>query len=61
MASMQFYKVVKQEDAFCVMDPNQRTIVTCQTELNAQHYAQLLNSAYESGYQAGYKAAKHSG
>ncbi|KPJ90353.1 MAG: hypothetical protein AMJ53_13810 [Gammaproteobacteria bacterium SG8_11] len=56
---MQSYQVVKQQDSFAVVDPSHRTIITCQNELNAQHYAQLLNSAYESGYKAGYKAAKH--
>lgn len=53
------YVVVKQSNAFCVVDHNHRTIVSCQDELNARHYAELLNKAYKSGYKTGYKAGKN--
>jgi hypothetical protein len=53
------YYVVKQSDDYCVMDSSNRTIVSCQNELNAQHYAELLNKAFKSGYKAGYKAGKN--
>jgi hypothetical protein len=53
------YIVVKQTNAYCVLDSSNRTIVSCQDELNAQHYAELLNKAYKSGYKAGYKAGRN--
>jgi hypothetical protein len=58
MVSEQIYQVVKQQNAYTVADSSNRTVVTCHNELNAQHYAELLNKAYERGYKAGYKAGK---
>ena len=58
MESKQPYQVVTQQHAATVVNRSGRTIVTCHNELSAQHYAELLNSAYENGYKAGYKAGK---
>ena len=58
METDQAYHVIYQQDAFCVVDFSDRTIVSCQNEINAQHYAELLNAAYKNGYKAGYKASK---
>lgn len=52
------YQVIKQQNSYTVEDSNKRTVITCQNELNAQHYAELLITAYERGYKAGYKAGK---
>ncbi|MGD8591982.1 MAG: hypothetical protein PVF82_04075 [Gammaproteobacteria bacterium] len=60
MESEQFYQVVKQQDVYAVVDSSKRTAVTCQNQLNAQHYAELLNKAYQRGYKAGYKSGKSS-
>ncbi|WP_455211631.1 hypothetical protein [Kaarinaea lacus] len=58
--SKQAYQVVKQEHSYTVMDSSGRTVITCQNELNARHYAELLGKAYERGYKAGYKDRKTS-
>jgi hypothetical protein len=59
METDQTYQVFKQNNSFSVLDSSKRTIVTCQNELNARHYADLLNQAYKRGYKAGYKAGKN--
>lgn len=53
----QAYRVVKQQNAYAVTNAS-GCVITCHEELNAQHYAALLNNAYASGYKAGYKAGK---
>ena len=52
------YQVIKQQNGYTVVDSNRRTVITCQNERNADHYAELLSKAYERGYKAGYKASK---
>lgn len=52
------YQVIEQQNGYTVVDSSRRTIISCQNELNARHYAELLNKAYERGYKAGYKTGK---
>jgi hypothetical protein len=52
------YQVVKQSDSYAVVDSGGGSVVTCQNELNAHHYAELLNRAYDRGFKAGYKTGK---
>ena len=58
MDSDQTYSILQQNNAYCVTDPTGRTLITCPSAPTAEHYADLLNKAYQNGYRAGYKAAK---
>ena len=52
----QNYHVVEHANTYAVVDSGNRTVITCNDKLNAQHYAELLSHAYVCGYKAGYKA-----
>jgi hypothetical protein len=61
MDPQQYYQVVKQRNSFHVTDADNRIIIECRDELNAQHYAVLLNKAYYLGYKNGFSAGKKPG
>jgi len=58
MNSDQTYRVSQHDNAFCVIAPSGRTLITSPSAPTAEHYADLLNKAYQNGYKAGFKAAK---
>ena len=47
------YVVVSADERFFVVNQSGRTIMTCADSGSANHYADLLNSAFESGFRAG--------
>ena len=52
------YEITQQGDAYHVVDQAGNLVCACGGKLNAQHYATILNQAYQRGYKAGYHAAK---
>ena len=52
------YRVDDSARSYRVADADNQTILTCQDEVSAHHYAELLNRAYRAGYKSGYKAGK---
>ena len=54
----QNYQVIKQQNSYLVIDASSRTVIECRDEINAHHYAVLLNKAYYRGYKAGLAAGK---
>jgi hypothetical protein len=52
------YHVDHEDDTWGVYDAQGQRVCACGSELNAQHYAEMLNRAYKRGYKAGYRAAK---
>jgi hypothetical protein len=53
-----YYQVILRQNAYRVVDANNSTIIECRDEINAQHYAVLLNKAYYLGYKAGLSEGK---
>ena len=49
------YSVKEQNSRFEVCAASGRTILVCEDEGSASHYASLLNEAYHSGYKVGYR------
>jgi len=47
------YVVVHADGRFRIVDQSGRTIMTCRDRGSAEHYAELLISAFESGLRAG--------
>jgi hypothetical protein len=58
MDPQHYYQVVSQQGLYQVVDATNRTIIECRDEANAQHYAVLLNKAYDLGYKTGFSARK---
>jgi hypothetical protein len=54
------YRVVVEDDRYCVRADNDQQILACGDERSAQHYVSLLNKAYQRGYRAGYRDARRS-
>lgn len=54
----QTYQVLKQQNAFQVVDAAHNPVIQCKDETNARHYAELLNKAYYHGFKKGYSQAK---
>lgn len=54
------YHVEPDGEGFQVVNESGRQMVACANCDNAEHYAALLNQAYQHGYKAGYRAAKRS-
>ena len=54
----QVYRVYEDESGFRVMDDNGQTVVTCRDKRSAEHYATLLQRAYNKGYRAGFRLAR---
>lgn len=52
------YQVQAQDGSYRVVDAAGNTVCNCGTMDNAQHYAALMNQAYQRGYKAGYRAGK---
>lgn len=55
------YRVYEDESGFRVMDESGQTIVTCRDKRSAEHYASILQRAYNTGYRYGFRAAKRGG
>jgi hypothetical protein len=49
------YTVQANNTRFEVSAASGRTILVCEDEGSASHYASLLNEAYEAGYKTGYR------
>jgi len=52
------YRVLFDNDRYHVTNEFNRVILECRDEGSAQHYATLLNQAYELGYKKGFKEAR---
>ena len=52
------YRVFCDSDKYNVTNEFNRIILECRDEGSAQHYATLLNQAYELGYKKGFKEAR---
>lgn len=52
------YEVFEEGGKFVVRDENGMALLSCATETDAQHYAELANRAYDRGYRAGRKSKK---
>ena len=52
------YRVLFDSEKYNVTNEFNRVILECRDEGSAQHYATLLNQAYELGYKKGYKEAR---
>lgn len=49
------YSVQERNTRFEVCSASGRTILVCEDEGSASHYAALLNEAYQAGYKTGYR------
>ena len=54
MERIKAYFVAVENELYRVVNQSKRTILECRDEGSAQHYATLLNQAYEVGYKQGY-------
>ncbi len=54
------YRVYEDDSGFRVVDDSDQTIVTCRDKRSAEHYATILQRAYNQGYRIGFRAAKGS-
>ena len=54
MERIKAYSVSVDNALYLVVNKAKRTILECRDEGSAQHYATLLNQAYEVGYKQGY-------
>ena len=52
------YSVAVSEQRYMVVDDQQNEIVACGDPRNAEHYATLLNKAFQRGYRQGYRDAQ---
>ena len=52
------YSVKFVTDHFEVNNATGRVIMSCSDEHSAQHYAVMLNQAFDAGYKSGYRAAR---
>ena len=50
------YEVSEEDDKFVVRDENGMALLTCATRIDAEHYAELANRAYDRGFRAGRKS-----
>lgn len=49
------YTVQERNTRFEVCASSGRTILVCDNDASAAHYAALLNEAYRAGYKSGYR------
>ena len=52
------YACVEADGRFEVRAESGKCIVVCAGRHNAEHYAALLNEAWQAGYRQGYRSAK---
>lgn len=52
------YRAESDENRFRVVDESGRVELECGSLASAEHYAALLNQAFQRGFKAGYRAAK---
>ncbi|MEE4376046.1 MAG: hypothetical protein V2J55_00840 [Candidatus Competibacteraceae bacterium] len=60
MSSEEAYFVEEHADRWDVVSPAGYVAITCRDRHSADHYAELMNTAYRVGYKAGYRAGKRS-
>ena len=53
------YAVQQRNDRFEVCAASGRTILVCEDEGSASHYASLLNEAHRAGYKSGYRDGRN--
>jgi len=53
------YAIREQNTRFEVCSTSGRTILVCDDEDSASHYATLLNEAYRAGYKLGYRDGRN--
>ena len=51
------YVIDERDDEYRVVDVSGRTLLVCRDAHSAEHYAALMNQAFEVGYKAGYRDA----
>jgi hypothetical protein len=52
------YAVHDEDGRFTVAGDAGRAVMVCSDRRSAEHYALLLNAAFEAGYKAGFRAAR---
>ena len=53
------YTVHEQDSRFEICAASGRTILVCDDEGSASHYAALLNEAHQAGYKLGYRDGRN--
>ncbi len=52
------YRIDAHEGRYRLLDVEGSTLLECQDETSARHYADLMNKAWRSGFRAGYRTGK---
>lgn len=58
MEEQEPYRVLPKDSTYCVVDDNDRTVLTCRDEPSAGHYVALLTQAFRRGYKVGFREAR---
>ena len=53
------YTVQQRNARFEICAASGRTILVCEDEGSAAHYASLMNEAYQAGYKLGYREGRN--
>jgi len=52
------YRVEARDEKYAVVTADDTVVLECRDAPSAQHYAEMLNRAWQRGYKAGYRHGK---
>ncbi len=55
------YRIEAHDGRYRLVDAEGYSLLECQDEASARHYAELMNKAWRSGFRAGYRTGKQAG
>jgi hypothetical protein len=55
------YRITAHDGRYRLVNAEGNTLLECQDEASARHYAELMNKAWRSGFRAGYREGKQAG